>query len=34
MNPVRERVRLDLEGNVIDPRTKRIIMTAAEYAKQ
>ncbi len=30
-NPVKERVRLDIDGNVIDPITKRIIMTAAEF---
>lgn len=30
MNPVRERVMLDIDGNQIDPRTKRIIKLAKD----
>lgn len=30
MNPQRERVRLDIDGNEIDPRTKKIIRLAKD----
>lgn len=30
MNPVKERVRLDIDGNEIDPKTKKIIRLAKD----